>query len=113
MYTPRQLLSPAQVSRAILHALTSPQIPSGSCVRVTVQQGKSSDDGSPNHSTDTFSRRHRHCRSQSTRHLQTLEATFPMVCLACDDLWRCSSLTMHWQIDAVSGSGVFPYRAED
>jgi hypothetical protein len=36
-----QLISPAQVSRAILHALTAPPslLPSGSCVRVTVQQG--------------------------------------------------------------------------
>lgn len=36
-----QLLSPAQVSRAILHALCCPPplLPSGSCLRVTVQQG--------------------------------------------------------------------------
>lgn len=36
-----QLISPAQVSRAILHALQCPPhlLPSGSCLRVTVQQG--------------------------------------------------------------------------
>lgn len=36
-----KLISPAQVSRAILHALTCPPslLPSGSCIRVTVQQG--------------------------------------------------------------------------
>ncbi len=36
-----KLITPAQVSRAILHALTCPRslLPSSSCVRVTVQQG--------------------------------------------------------------------------
>ena len=35
------LIPPAQVSRAILHALMAgaERLPSGSCVRVTVQQG--------------------------------------------------------------------------